>query len=235
MPNLIDINVNQKGSDNTAPVVRQNKFIALLKAFLAPLVKLQNDIKNNYLAGATYAQYSGVAVYSYGDRVTLDILAGNASYEYINPTPSAGNYVTNTNYWYQLTKDNIGLTERLNFNAAKMQLEYILNRRFSPLTVTPPFGSAGGIIYILNNPSLPRIAWVGANNAPSSFVVTNNSNRRWWITNGTPDLTTTNYTIMIPLATLTGLRPTTLDAINMIKRECNRYSVAGTTFKVQHY
>lgn len=237
MADLIDINTIQKGSDNTVPILRQVKFIALLKAFLAPAVKLQNDIKNNILAGASYAAYSNVTTYSYGDRVTLGMLAGNASYEYINATASFGNYVTDTAYWYQITTDNIGLTERLNYNGQKMQLEYILNRRFSPLTITPPFGSAGVTIYITNSPTLPRIAWRGRNNAVSSYRTTKDATSHWWHPSGNPDLTATNFTIYVPFPILATIAPGggIAGGKAMMRKEVDKYAIAGKTYNIEFY
>lgn len=236
MPTLININVNQKGSDNAVPILRQNKFIALLKAFLAPLTKLQSDIADNYLGGLVYSAWSNVTTYSYGDRVTLDMLAGNASYEYINATPSSGHYVTDAAYWYKITSDNIGLTERLNYNAQKMQLEYILNRRFSPLTVSPPFDAAHSSIYITNNQSYSRIAWKGSSNARSSYRKTKAATNFYYHPSGNPSLSATNFTIHVPVAILSAISPYGIaDAKLMMAKETMKYNNAGITFNIQQY
>lgn len=241
MPSLININVNQKGSDNNVPILRQPKFMAFLKSLLSPIIKLQGDIASNYIGGLTYSNWNSGTTYSYGDRVTLPMLSGNASYEYINATPSSGNAVTDTNYWYKLTSDNIGLAERLNYNASKMQLEYILNRRFSPSTVVPPFDAAHSSIYIVNNGGFARILWSGRGTNAGGYVAPNSATTFYYCpTNSglSNYFSTKNFTIMVPTAILNSIGfnpPNQLDAKRMIAKETEKYNTAGITFDVQPY
>jgi hypothetical protein len=230
MPTYIHIDVNQKGTDNTVPILRQNKFIAYIKALLAPLIKKTGDIEDVYLGGLTYSAYSNVTSYVYGNRVTV----ANASYECIQA--NTGIYVTNTDYWYKISNDTIGLTERLNFNCSKMQLEYILNRRFNPAGVTPPYGSAYHNIYIQTFPSLPRMIWAGRNNALTGYVTTKYSSRHYFLGSGNPTLNVKNYIIYIPTSVYTSISPySTPDAVRMVTKEVNKYNAAGITFGVTHY
>lgn len=233
--NVIDVDIDDVGSNLNVPILRQSKFKAFLSILISPIKWLNGNVTNDYInASNTYSQWSNATTYSIGNRVIFGI----SLYEYINDTPSAGNVPTNSSYWYLVCSDNIGLNERLNYNAEKLQLEYALNRRFSPLTITPPFNSGNNSIYITTNQGYPNILWVGKGNGSSKWVAPNTSNRFYYCPTEAgvqAALNTTNYTIYIPLATLNGLGPTVTDGINMIKKEASKYSLAGITFDVQHY
>jgi hypothetical protein len=228
MPDLINIDTNQKAADINVPILRQPKFMALLLAYLSPTVKLQNDISTNYLGGLSYAAWVRGATYHVGDRVT----AGRSSYECIQANSNAHITITDTNYWYRVAADNIGLSERLYYNCAKMQLEYILNKRFnSGGSIYPPYNSTIRNIYITTNPGLPRIAWLGKNNAVGSWVKPQNASKFYYHTDAITGLGPKNYTIYVPSA----IYSISLDMPDQIIMETNRYNAVGLKFDIQSY
>lgn len=233
MPDLIDVNTNQKATDLNVPILRQRKFLALLFAYLTPTVKLQGDIKDNLLAGVSYPAYSGSTAYVFGDRVSV----GRISYECIQANTGAA--VTDTNYWYMVNDDNIGMTEKLNYNCSKMQLEYILNKRFNNLThIDPPYSAAEGNIYIETNSSLPRIAWIGRNGAASSYIKPLSSNNFYYHPKNFNYTPNENYFIWVPHTILDLLGytpPNTPDGIKVIRNEVDKYNAVGLTYNVQGY
>jgi hypothetical protein len=235
MPDLINIDTIQKAADINVPILRQPKFMALLLAYLSPTRKLQDDIFNNYLGSLSYTYSTWVAgnAYNVGDRVT----AGRSSYECIQANTDATVTITNTTYWYKVSDDIIGLSERLNYNCQTMQLEYILNKRFNniPGGTVPPYSHAAGNIYIETNPSLPRIAWIGRNNAISSYIKRNNSTNFYYHTKGTPNIGKNNYTINVPTTVLSNLSSDPTDAEQIIITETNKYNSVGLTFDVAPY
>jgi hypothetical protein len=162
-------------------------------------------------------------------------LYGRASYQCIL-TPPIGLYPlpTNTNYWYKILDDYIGLNERSNYSAQKVMLEYALNRRFSPTTITPPFSASIPSIYITNNANDPVILW----SAPAStdtftYTAPNSSISFWYSIKGNPTIATVyNYTIHVPTAVVTGTTP---EFIYLVTQEANKYGLAGLNFNVVIY
>ena len=229
MPDLINIDTNQKAADINVPILRQPKFMALLLAYLSPTVKLQNDISNNYLGNLSYSTYNSSTPYAVNDRVT----SGRSSYECIKANTGAA--LTDTNYWYKISDDIIGLSERLNYNCQKMQLELILNKRFNTISsIYPPYNSIAGNIYIVTNPSLPRIAWLGRNNAVSSYVKTKNSTKFNYHPKALSSLGSNNYTIWVPGALISSLGGGTAYK-QVIANEVNKYNAVGLSFYIDHY
>ncbi|HXD94238.1 MAG TPA: hypothetical protein VNX01_13585 [Bacteroidia bacterium] len=229
MPDLINIDTNQKAADINVPILRQPKFMALLLAYLSPTLKLRNDISNNYLGNLSYSAYNSSTPYAVNDRVT----SGRSSYECIQANTGAA--VTDTNYWYKVSDDIIGLSERLNYNCQKMQLEFILNKRFNTISsIYPPYNSTTGNIYIVTNPSLPRIAWLGRNNAVSSYIKTKSSTKFNYHPKALSSLGSNNYTIWVPGGLITPLGGLSIYQ-QVIINEVNKYNAVGLTFDIAPY
>ncbi|HKC67698.1 MAG TPA: hypothetical protein VKG26_05675 [Bacteroidia bacterium] len=231
MPDLINIPTSQKASDINVPILRQPKFMALLLAYLSPTIKLQGDISNNYLGSLTYIAYNNSTSYIVGARVT----SGRASYECIQANTGAP--LLDTNYWYKISDDTIGLSERLNYNCQTMQLEYILNKRFNNLTsIYPPYDNPSGNIYIVSHPGTPRIAWIGRNNAISSYIKPLSANKFYYHTDAFATLNGTNYTIWVPGTLVNNIAPSNpLNYAQVVANEVNKYNAVGLTFDIQAY
>ena len=232
-PQLIPINVDLQSVNLNVPVLRNPKISALIAAFLKPTKNLQTDISSNYLGDTTYAAWNTGVNYVIGDRRSF----GTGQYECEKANLSdATNLPSNPTYWYKISDDNIGITERLNYNCQKMQLEYILNKRFNNITsILPPYGSGAGNIYIVTNPSLSKIAWIGKNNAVSSYIKPLTAVNAYYLTDSLSSVATSyNYTIYVPNALVTALGGMT-KAAAMISLETNKYNATGLTFNVTHY
>jgi hypothetical protein len=231
-PQLIPINVDLQEVNLNVPILRQPKLSALIAAFLNPTKNLQTDISSNYLGGTTYAAWNTGVNYAIGDRVSF----GTGQYECEKANLSHGtNLPSNPTYWNKITDDNIGLNERLNYNCQKMQLEYILNKRFNNITsILPPYGSGAGNIYIVTNPSQSTIAWIGKNNAISSYIKPLTAVNAYYLTDSLSSVGTSyNYTIYVPNYIYTALGST--KAIAIISLEVNKYNATGLTFNITHY
>lgn len=237
IPDLIDIDIQQRMADLNVPVLRQPKFMALLKNFLSYSQKLKDDIGNNIMGSTSYSSWSKHIAYSVGDRVT----AGRASYECVQPT-TLGIVPTNTDYWYKIADDIIGLNERLNYNCQRMQLEYILNLRFNNVSsILPPYNSSAGNIYITTNPSYPNILWCarGNGNASGSFTAPNSSNRFYYCGKEAEielSIHKPNYAINVPSTLLTSIGGgLSSEGKNIIMAEVIKYNAVGLTSEVVGY
>lgn len=244
IPELIDINIQQRTADIHVPILRQPKFMALLLAYISPTLKLQGDITNNILGSTLTGSGTGYSVwtvgvnYAIGDRV----VSGRFVYECLQANNSSTVPVSDTTFWYRLSTDNIGLNERLNYNCQRMQLEYILNKRFNNVSsIYPPYDQPSGNIYISTNPSYPNILWCarGNGNASGSFTAPNSSNRFYYCGREADIYTSvhsTNYLINAPTTLLTSIgNGDSGQGGNIVKTEVLKYTAVGLTFDIAAY
>lgn len=230
MPSLTYIDLQLQAKNTNVPILRQAKMTALINNFIAPQIKKQGDIKDNLLAGVVYSAWLNNVNYALGDRVTVV----RNSYECI--VPNINNYVTDPNYWYQVNDDNIGITEKLNYNCGLLQLEYVLNNRFNTITsILPPYNNTVGNIYITTNPVYPKIAWIGRNNSLSSYIKSKNSTKFFYHTDAFTSLPLPNYYIHVPNLILTLIGASTLNGQQVIRNEVDKYNAVGLTYDVVHY
>jgi len=228
------IDFEQLADNLNIPLLRKPKHTAWLNILVSPLTKLQ-DWWNERLTGSSYSLFNGATNYTIYNTVRY----GRAAYWCIK-TPPTGLFPlpTDTTYWYKILDDYIGLNERSKYSAQKVMLEYALNRRFSPSTITPPFSSSIPSIYIVNH----LVNLVGVlYSAPSgtntnTWVAPNTSNRFWYSSLGNPSTTTVyNYTIYVPAAILSAIDSNPVQAKAIIEQEANRYNLAGIKFDIQSY
>ena len=230
--NLIDF--ENLANNLNIPILRKDKFTAWLNILVSPLIKVQYWWQER-IEGSSYTDFSSLTDYNIYDTVKY----GRAAYWCIK-TPPVGLHPrpTNTDYWYKILDDYIGIQERSSYSAQKVMLEYALNRRFSPLTITPPFGPLIPSIYIVNN-------LVGSNNvlysAPSgtntnTWVAPNSSTRFWYSSYGNPSLSVQyNYTIYVPAAIYSAIDSNPTQANYLLSQEVDKYNLAGMLYNIQSY
>ena len=211
------------------PKLRSVVHTAWLNLLAGPLILIQSWWQQR-LTGSSYALFNASTNYS----INAVVRYGRASYV-CTQTPAIGLFPlpTNTDYWYKILDDYIGITERSKYSAQKVMLEYALNRRFSPATITPPFSATPASIYITNNASNPVFLWSApAGTDTFTYVAPNSSTSFWYSILGNPTITPFyNFTINIPTAVITSLSPlTSTEVMLLITQETNKYCLAGTSF-----
>lgn len=228
------IDFEQLADNLNIPILRKAKHTAWLNILVSPLMKV-GEWWDKRLSGSSYPVFNGATDYAIYGTVQY----GRASYWCIE-TPPTGLYPlpTDPTYWYKILDDYIGLDERSKYSAQKVMLEYALNRRFSPLTITPPFGPTPVSIYIQNNQiNTPRILWCAPKSTNTlSWIAPKSSTRLWYTTYGSPTLTAQyNFTIYVPAAIYAAIDPTPLQADYLISQEVDRYNTAGIKYNIQSY
>lgn len=227
------INFTALFSNLNIPKLRTLAHTAWLNILSTPLVLIQ-DWFTKRVNGYVYPTFNNATNYS----VNAYVLYGRASYVCIL-TPSTGlnPLPTNIIYWYKILDDYIGLNERSHYSAQKVMFEFALNRRFSPTTITPPFGSTIPSIYIVTNFSSPVILWSApAGTDTFTYVAPNSSISFWYSMLGNPTITPFyNFTIYVPSAVISATAPTVSEAFYIITQEANRYNMAGLTFNIIQY
>ena len=216
------------------PILRSLAHTAWLNILAGPLILIQNWWQQR-LTGSAYALFNSSVNYNINNLVRY----GRASY-ICTKTPAVGLFPlpTNTDYWYKILDDYIGITERSKYSAQKVMLEFALNRRFNPTTIQPPFSSAPASIYITNNESNPIFLWSApAGTDTFTYVAPNSSTSFWYSILGNPTIVTFyNFTVNVPTAVVTSLAPlSTAEVKLLITQEINKYCLAGTTFNITIY
>lgn len=215
------------------PKLRTLAHTAWLNILASPLILIQTWW-NSRVNGSSYTAFNATADYT----IDTYVLYGRASYVCIK-TPAIGLYPkpTDSNYWYKILDDYIGLNERSSYSAQKVMLEFALNRRFSPTTITPPFGSSIPSIYITNNANDPVILWCAPSGTDTfTYTAPNTSVSFWYSLLGNPALSPVyNFTIHVPSAVMAVIAPTSGESVYIITQETNRYNLAGLTFNVVAY
>lgn len=216
------------------PALRQRIHTAWLYLIISPLDQVQTWWLER-LNGSSYPLFNGSTNYTIYDTVRY----GRAAYWCIQ-TPAAGLFPlpTDTTYWYKILDDYIGLNERSKYSAQKVMLEFALNRRFSPLTITPPFGPSVTSIYISNNMvnKVPVLYSAPSGTNTNTWTAPNSSTRFWYSSLGNPTTVPQyNYTIYVPSAIFSAIDSNPNEARYIIIQEVDRYGLAGLLYDIQTY
>lgn len=229
------IDFEQLADNLNIPVLRKSKHTAWLYKLVGQL-KLVQSWWTNRLDGSSYAMFNSTNDYTIYDYVRY----GRASY-ICKETPPVGLYPlpTNETYWYKILDDYIGLNERSKYSSQKVMLEFALNRRFSPLTITPPFGPSANSIYIENNliNKTPILWSAPAGTNTQSWTAPNSSVNFWYSTYGNPliNITSYNFTVYVPSAIHSSIDSNPVEANYIISQEIDIYNTAGMLYEIQTY
>lgn len=221
-------------SNLNIPALRQLVHNAWLNILASPLIKVQLWWEER-LNGSSYTLFDDVTDYSIYDTVQY----GRASYWCFNDPP-IGLYPlpTDATYWYKILDDYIGINERSKYSAQKVMLEFAMNRRFSPATITPPFSSSIPSIYIQNNllNITPILYSAPHGTNTNTWTAPGSSIRQWYSILGNPSTVAVyNYTVFVPSVIFSALDPDPLEAEALIRQEANKYSLVGLKFDIQSY
>lgn len=232
MSSIYDVDFDNQADEINNPRFRFPDISAFLHVLVKPVQWLRDAFFSDFLNGTNYTAWSSLTAYNKGDRVTF----GRASYEC---------YVANTNqlptapesgYWFLICQDNIGIEERKKYTAQKLQLEYILNRRFSPSTITPPFGI--GTIYIITYASKPRVLYSSTQDKTSGYTFPRTATAFYFCPKGNPSggaWALPNFIIYVPSAVLAAIDSDVASAKKVIMAETAKYSIGGMTYRVDSY
>ena len=227
------VNFQNLVSNLNIPVLRKAVHTAWLNIIVAPLDLVQMWWQER-LTGQVHTLFNSATNYNANDYVRY----GRATYFCIlTPAISLFPLPTNLTYWYKISDDYIGLKERSKYSAQKVMLEFALNRRFSPTTITPPFSASNVSIYITNNANNPTVLYSARGNVyTSTWTAPKSSTSFWYSILGNPNITTFyNFTIHVPTAIMTAINPTLAEAIFVISQEVDKYKLAGTTYNIVQY
>lgn len=228
------INFNALFSNLNIPKLRTTIHTAWLYILANPLTLVQSWW-NKRLNGSSYTVFNPTNDYTIYNYVQY----GRASYQCIlTPTIGLHPLPTNTTYWYKILDDYIGINERSKYSAQKVMLEYALNRRFSPSTITPPFSSSIRSIYITTNSvTTSNILYSAPSNTNTfSWVAPNSSTTFYYNILGNPSFTTQyNFTIYIPSGIVSQIASTWAEAQYIIAQETNKYSLSGMFYNIIQY
>jgi hypothetical protein len=177
---IFNVNFSLLSQALLPPILRKDKEVSWLTALTKPLQN-NNDDFNQYLTGSTtYSKYNVSSSYAAGNRI---IYVDRGVYESISGS-TAGQIPTNTNLWFQVNKNFIGVIEQSKFTCKKLAFENALNRWFmlpgfcpigTATTITQAlFAQSANTIYIQNN-NVSSPTFVMGHTGPNSSYMVNNS------------------------------------------------------------
>jgi hypothetical protein len=215
------------------------KRLAIYKAWTKTLVKplqvLYNTMFGTFQYGNAAAIYSGATAYSVGNQVKY---TDKSIYQCW--VASTGNLPTNTNYWFKIQDNFVGIEPRCKYNAQHILFEWALNEWFGTTFVNTPGASA---IFIDAGAADLGAFYVGLTETESSFVVFDEPEATAFVQ--ALNLTTAgvSFTINVPLITANALTTETANTVpnisanreNIIRQIADLYNYAGITYNVITY
>ena len=185
--------------------------------------------------GNAAAIYSGATAYAVGNQVKY---TDKAVYQCW--VASTGNLPTNTNYWFKIQDNFVGIEPRCKYNAQHILFEWALNEWFGTTFVNVPGGSD---IFIDAGAADLGAFYVGLTETESSFVVFDEPEATAFVQ--ALNLTTAgvSFTINVPLITANALTTETANTVpnisanreNIIRQIADLYNYAGITYNVITY
>ena len=150
---MYSTNYNDFAVNVLPPNHRQTVHKSWVKALVSPMVWANTNFFEDFLNGSSYAAYNSGTTYGYQDRV----IYMNAVYE-SKQASNTGNAITDTDWWFQVQANYIGVYERIKYNSTKIVLEYALNKWFGGTFRQP---NSTSDIYITKNASVAQSFVVG--------------------------------------------------------------------------
>lgn len=204
------------------PILRKSLHLAWGSVVVAPLQRLRDLIFNDYANGSHYDAYDNSTAYVIGDIVYY---TDRAVYQCIEN--STGNLPTDTNYWFKLLDNRIGVRERIKYNSQKVLFEYALNRWFDVPSADPQ-------IYIQNNTIYGTAFLLGQTGAYSSTMPRSSVHQLYYLGNSY-DYRSDAFTIFVPVAVFNALASNNTDRENIIRNFADNYVLAGMIYSVVTY
>jgi hypothetical protein len=186
--------------------------------------------------GNAAAIYSGATAYAVGNQVKY---TDKAVYQCW--VASTGNLPTNTNYWFKIQDNFVGIEPRCKYNAQHILFEWALNEWFGTTFVNVP-GSSD--IWIGPGSPSDVVLYVGFTEVNSSLIVYGNGEAQTFIQAINIANTGDEFTINVPIGVANALTiPPATDIApnisanneNIIRQIADLYNYAGITYNVITY
>jgi hypothetical protein len=217
------------------PKKRLPIYKAWTKTLVKPLQVLYNTMFGTFKDGNAAALYSGATAYAVGNQVKY---TDKSVYQCW--VASTGNLPTNTNYWFKIQDNFVGIEPRCKYNAQHILFEWALNEWFGTTFVNVPGDSD---IYIDAGAADLGAFYVGLTETESSYVVFDEPEATAFVQ--ALDLTTAgvSFTINVPIAVANALTTETANTVpnisanreNIIRQIADLYNYAGITYNVITY
>ena len=215
----------------TPPSKRVARFLAWLRALTSPLQWLHGNVLDTYADGDFAADWDVATQYAIYDRIRYE---DGSIYEAIALPPLA-TIPTITTYWYKVAESWIGANERTVYNSQSLMFEYAANKHFNttfrqPNDVSSPTRSE---IYTSNdNGNIPFAVSLTSDISDAVYIsealATNAVYEAYTVT-------TTNFTLYIPLVTFTALGTDNTIRESKARAFADKYIIAGMIYTVTPY
>jgi hypothetical protein len=147
---------------------------------------------------------------------------------------------TNTNYWFKIQDNFVGIEPRCKYNAQHILFEWALNEWFGTAFVNVP-GSSD--IYIGPGTASDVVLYVGFTEVNSSLIVYANGEAQTFIQAINIANTGSEFSINVPIAVANALTTETANTVpnisanreNIIRQIADLYNYAGITYDVITY
>ena len=217
------------------PKKRLPIYKAWTKTLLKPLQVLYNTMFGTFQYGNAAALYNNATAYAVGNQVKY---TDKAIYQCW--VASTGNLPTNTNFWFKIQDNFVGIEPRIKYNAQHILFEWALNEWFGTTFVNVPGNSD---IFIDAATADLGAFYVGLTETESSYVVFDEPEATAFIQ--ALNLTTAgiSFTINVPIAVANALTTETANTVpnisqnreNIIRQIADLYNYAGITYNVITY
>jgi hypothetical protein len=217
------------------PKKRLPIYKAWTKTLVKPLQVLYNTMFGTFKDGNAAAIYSGATAYAVGNQVKY---TDKSVYQCW--VASTGNLPTNTNFWFKIQDNFVGIEPRCKYNAQHILFEWALNEWFGTTFVNVPGNSD---IYIDPNNASDAVLYVGFTETNSSLIVYGNGEAQTFIQAINIANTGDEFTINVPIAVANALTTETANTVpnisanreNIIRQIADLYNYAGITYDVITY
>jgi hypothetical protein len=217
------------------PKKRLPIYKAWTKTLVKPLQVLYNTMFGTFKDGNAAALYSGATAYAVGNQVKY---TDKAVYQCW--VASTGNLPTNTNFWFKIQDNFVGIEPRCKYNAQHILFEWALNEWFGTTFVNVPGNSD---IYIDNFASGSDVFYVGLTEVDSSQAVYGNGQADRFIQAINITNTGSEFDIYVPIAVANALTTETANTVpnisanreNIIRQIADLYCYAGINYTVITY
>jgi hypothetical protein len=218
------------------PKKRLPIYKAWTKTLLNPLQVLYNTMFGTFKDGNTAAAFIPATLYVVGDQV-----------QYIDKSiyqcwvVNTGELPTNTNYWFKIQDNFVGIEPRCKYNAQHLLFEWALNEWFGTTFVNTPGASD---IYIDNFASGSNVFYCGVSEAESSLAVFANGEADRFVHALNINNTGSEFDIYVPIAVANDLTdPPATDVApnisqnneNIIRQIADLYNYAGIDYQIITY
>lgn len=222
---IYDIDYSQTGPLLLPPDKRNRGLKSFVKVLLSPMQWDADLHFKDYRIGSLAPGWLNSTTYAKYDRVKYNF----AIYESIGST-NLNHLPTDTNYWFVVQPNFIGISERVLYNGITLTLTYALNKRFGTLFRQPNNVSD---IYIGNNvPPIPPFIFGYSESNSSSFFPQISTE---YFINSYSFTTNYNFNINVPVAVYNALDPFPANRDKIFRAFVNGIIPAGITFNIITY